>query len=93
MKTDLLEICENQTLNIGLKLFLLDKLYLSHLFKLHFGLSMTWTDSKMIWLRERERERLGKRDSERERGIKTERQADKPSIFHKIALINQIFTH
>ena len=87
MKTDLLEICENQTLNIGLKLFLLDKLYISHLFKLHFGLSMTWTDSKMIWLRERER--LG----ERERGIKTERQADKPSIYHKIALINQIFTH
>ena len=91
MKTDLLEIRENQTLNIGLKLFLLDKLYVSHLFKLHFGLSMTWTDSKMIWLRERDSERETRR--ERERGIKTERQADKPSIYHKIALINQIFTH
>ena len=64
MKTDLLEICENQTLNIGLKLFLSDKIYVSHLFKLQFGLSLTktWTGSKMIWLRERDSGR------ERERG-------------------------
>ena len=61
MKTDLLEIRENQTLNIGLKLFLSAKIYVSHLFKLHFGLSMTLTGSKMIWLRERD-------SGERERG-------------------------
>ena len=45
------------------------------LFKLHFGLLMTRTSSKMIWLRERERDL--ERDSGRERReIKTERQAD-----------------
>ena len=65
MKTDLLEIRENRTLNIGLKLFLSDKIYVSHLFKLHFGLSMTWTGSEMIWclrvrLREREKKRKDK---------------------------------
>ena len=57
MKTDVLEIREKQTLNIGIKLFLSHKIYVSHLFLLHFGLSMTWTGSKMIWLREREAER------------------------------------
>ena len=39
MKTDVLEISENQTLNIGLKLFLSDKINVSHLFMLYFGLS------------------------------------------------------
>ena len=72
-KTDLLEIRENQTLNIGLKLFLTDKIYVSHLFKLHLGLSMTWTGA----MKERlgKRESRGERDKERE-GVKTERQAD-----------------
>ena len=37
---------------------------------------MTWTGSKMIWLRERERLGERERERERERGIKTERQAD-----------------
>ena len=74
MKTDLFEIRENQTLNIAFKLFLSDKIYVSHLFKLHFGLSSDlgrFRDES-----ERERETRKERDSGRERGIKTERQAD-----------------
>ena len=66
MKTDLLEIRESRTLNIGLKLFLLDKICVNHLLKLHFlDCKVTWTASVMS-LRERERERW----------VKTERQAD-----------------
>ena len=47
-KTDLFEIRENQTLNIGLKVFLSDKIYASHLLKLHFGLSMTWSEGPSL---------------------------------------------
>ena len=62
MKTDLLEIRENQTLNIGFKLFLSDKIYVHHLFKLHFlDCKVTWSASVMSQ-RERERERERERD-------------------------------
>ena len=47
---------ENQTLNIGSKLFLSDKIYVSHLFKLHFGLSSD-LDCFQDELGERERKR------------------------------------
>ena len=64
MKTHLLEIRENQTLNIGLKLFLSDKIYVSHLFWTVIDLDRFQDD-----MAERERERdSGKRETRRERG-------------------------
>ena len=50
---------------------------------------MTWTGSKMIWLRERET----RRERERERGIKTERQADRfPLLIIKLLQLTK-FLH
>ena len=76
MKTDLLEICENQTLNIGLKF-----ISIRQNIRKSSILATFWTVNELDWFKddmaERERLRkerdLGKRDSERERGIKTER--------------------
>ena len=88
MKTDLLETRENQTLNIGLKLFLWTKytqvIYFSYIFDCQWlGPVPRWYG----WKREtRERER----DSERERNKNWKTSRWIHSTYHKI---DQIFTH
>ena len=81
MKTDLIEIRENQTLNIGFKLFLSDKIYVSHLFLATFWIVNDldrFQDDKAQREREtRERERLGERERERERERGRERERNK----------------
>ena len=79
-KTDLLEIRVNQTINIGLKVFLSDKIYESHLFKLHFGLS---SDLDRFG---DESERETRR--EKDRGIKTERLEDLKVLRRSPDLLN-----
>ena len=63
-ETGLLEIHENQTLNIGVKVISMGQNIRKSSILATFGLSMTWTGSKMIWLRERD---SGKRETRRAR--------------------------